>query len=170
MRSDKVKKLKQLSKIVAHHKKEGRKVGLITGCFDILHIGHIRLFQFAKKHVDIVIVGLDNDKSIQLTKGKHRPIHNYKIRSEVLNELSSVDYIFQLGISVKFGLEKLDNYHAKIIKILKPDYIITNPVVDGYWRQKKKRANDFGIKLLKDSRKRESSSTSIIDKLLSKEF
>ncbi len=57
-------KIVPLSKIPAIVKKcqsGGGRVGLITGCFDVLHIGHIKLFKWAKKRVDLLIVGLDSD-------------------------------------------------------------------------------------------------------------
>jgi len=78
----KVKSLDEIAKITGGFKRNGKAVGLITGCFDILHIGHIQLFRFARKHVDIVIVGLDNDESIKRTKGENRPVNTFKRRSE----------------------------------------------------------------------------------------
>lgn len=47
---------------------QGKKVGLVTGCFDILHFGHISIFEFAKSHVDILLVGIDSDESIKINK------------------------------------------------------------------------------------------------------
>ena len=104
-RNSKIKSLKELSQIVKKLKMGGKKIGLITGCFDILHIGHIDLFKFAKNHVDFLIVGLDNDESIKLTKGKDRPLHNIKQRSELIAELNSVDFIFKIGEVFNFSSE-----------------------------------------------------------------
>ncbi len=72
----KVKSLVQVAKIAVLAKKAGKKVGLITGCFDVVHSGHVDLFRFAKKHCDLVIVGLDSDETIKINKGSNRPIHN----------------------------------------------------------------------------------------------
>jgi len=86
--------LEEVSKTAKKQKSCGKKTGLITGCFDVLHIGHIRLFKFAKKHVDCLIIGLDNDKTISLTKGKNRPINSIQHRLETISELKSVDMAF----------------------------------------------------------------------------
>lgn len=60
----KITTIDKLQQIVKKHKNEGKEIGLITGCYDIIHIGHVELFRFAKKHCDIVIVGLENDEAI----------------------------------------------------------------------------------------------------------
>ena len=72
----KIKTLAQVAKVSSHDRKIGKTVGLITGCFDVIHAGHVDLFRFAKKHCDLVIVGLDSDETIKLNKGPNRPIHN----------------------------------------------------------------------------------------------
>ncbi len=66
-------------------KKTGLKVGLVTGGFDVLHMGHLNLFRLAKKNCDILVVGLDHDKTLKATKGENRPINNYKRRSQFLS-------------------------------------------------------------------------------------
>lgn len=76
----KIKTLLQVAEIAAKAKKSGKTVGLITGCFDVIHLGHVELFQFAKKHCDVVVVGLDSDETIKLNKGPGRPIHNISQR------------------------------------------------------------------------------------------
>ena len=76
----KIRLLKELYSIVNKHKKRGKTIGLITGCFDILHIGHIELFQSAKNQVDILIVGVENDETIKRSKGTNRPVNNQDTR------------------------------------------------------------------------------------------
>lgn len=76
----KIKTLSQIVKMAAAARKKGQKVGLITGCFDVVHAGHVDLFRFAKKHCDLVVVGLDSDETIKLNKGPNRPIHNISQR------------------------------------------------------------------------------------------
>jgi len=78
--------LLEAAKLRKKFRKEGKKLGLITGCFDILHIGHIKFFREAKKRVDFLMVGLDNDKSIKLSKGIGRPINTITDRMLQLEE------------------------------------------------------------------------------------
>ena len=161
----KIKKLSEVVKIARQAKKQSQTVGLITGCFDILHIDHIRLFQFAKKHCDVVIVGLDNDPTIRLSKGEGRPIHTQKIRSQVLAELESVDYVFLMERVINFGTEEANVFHSRLVDIIKPTYLITNPRADRFWKEKYRRARRIGAILLQDSRKT-TSSTKILEHLL----
>ncbi|PIU83450.1 MAG: D-glycero-beta-D-manno-heptose 1-phosphate adenylyltransferase, partial [Elusimicrobia bacterium CG06_land_8_20_14_3_00_38_11] len=74
MNSSKIKSQNQISEIARKLKKSGKKIVFTNGCFDILHIGHIRLLEKAKSLGDILIVGLNSDASVKKIKGKHRPI------------------------------------------------------------------------------------------------
>ncbi len=165
----KVKSISEVVKFVAKAKNDGRKVSLITGCFDIIHIGHIKLFRFAKRHSDIVVVGLENDKNISLSKGNNRPIHKFKDRAEVLAELSSIDYVFEIKDIVNFGSPNANKTYLSLYKKIQPDFLITNPAADRFWRNKQKNAMEIGAKLLLDRRERLSASTKIIERL-EKEF
>ena len=69
------------------------KIVATNGCFDILHIGHIRSLQKAKSLGDILIVGLNSDSSVKKLKGRDRPINNEKDRAEILGALSCIDYV-----------------------------------------------------------------------------
>src|SRR3989338_9617972 len=89
-------------KIVQKVKKEGKKVGLITGCFDIIHFGYVETIKFANKHCNFLVIGLDSDKTININKGIYRPIFAFKYRSRVLSELKSIDLIFQIKEMYKF--------------------------------------------------------------------
>lgn len=74
-------------------KAKNKKIVATNGCFDILHIGHIRSLQKAKSLGDVLVVGLNSDTSVKKNKGKTRPINNEKIRAEVLSALACVDLI-----------------------------------------------------------------------------
>lgn len=161
---NKIKTLTQVAKISAQTQKAGKKVGLITGCFDIIHAGHVDLFRFAKKHCDLVIVGLDSDETIKINKGPNRPIHNILQREKVLAEFESVDLVFEINKSFDFGSKLAQETHLKIIKKIKPDYLVTNPLADQFWKEKKIRGKKFGAHLL-TFRKRPSSTTFIAEKI-----
>ena len=90
---NKIKKLDELIKIVEGLKKKGNKIVFTNGCFDLLHLGHIRYLRKAKRLGDILIVGLNSDNSVRSLKGKARPLVREKDRTEVLSALEVVDYI-----------------------------------------------------------------------------
>ncbi|MCM8819752.1 MAG: adenylyltransferase/cytidyltransferase family protein [Candidatus Omnitrophica bacterium] len=105
--------LNRLKKIIK--KERDKKIIVFTnGCFDILHPGHIKILKFAKSKGDILIVGLNSDRSIKKIKGKNRPILNQKARSYLLSAISFVDYI------VIFD----EKTPLQLIKSLKPDYLV----------------------------------------------
>lgn len=79
-----------------------KTVGLITGCFDILHKGHKDLLSFAKSKCDILIVGLDSDAAIKKTKGSDRPINNQTTRANNLVKTELPDYVLLLEGEEKF--------------------------------------------------------------------
>lgn len=72
---------------------EGKKVVFTNGCFDLLHVGHVRYLNSAKKLGDILVVGLNSDQSVKKLKGPSRPIQNENDRAEILASLGSVDYV-----------------------------------------------------------------------------
>ena len=74
-------------------RKEGKKIIFTNGCFDILHVGHIRYLKEAKKIGDILIVAINSDSSVRATKGEKRPLIPENERAEVVASLKSVDYV-----------------------------------------------------------------------------
>lgn len=72
---------------------KGQTVVTTNGCFDVLHVGHVRYLTQTKSYADYSIVLLNSDKSIRSIKGEGRPINNENDRAEVLNALSCVDYV-----------------------------------------------------------------------------
>ncbi len=76
-----------------HSKNKDLKIVATNGCFDILHIGHIRSLQKAKSLGNFLIVGLNSDSSIKRLKGDDRPLNNEKERAEVLAAISCIDFV-----------------------------------------------------------------------------
>lgn len=93
LKSPKIKSLKALKKIVAEAKKKGKKVVLANGCFDLIHIGHIRYLRAAKKKGDLLIVAINSDRSISQLKGKGRPLLPEKERAFIVASFWFVDYV-----------------------------------------------------------------------------
>lgn len=89
----KVRGLLELVEIVRERRALGHRVVFTNGCFDLLHRGHTRLLQQARKLGDLLIVGLNSDASVRRVKGPSRPVLSEEERAEVLSALASVDYV-----------------------------------------------------------------------------
>lgn len=105
-RNDKVKGIEELKQITDDLKKKGKKVVWTNGCFDILHSGHTKYLQDAKKLGDILILGLNTDASVKRLKGKDRPIMSENERAEILSALECIDYITFFGEDTPFNAIK----------------------------------------------------------------
>ncbi len=90
------------------------KTVFTNGCFDILHIGHIKLLEFCKQQGDYVIVGLNSDESVKRLKGEKRPVNNENNRLNILKSIKYVDQVFIFNEDTPYEL----------IKILNPDIIV----------------------------------------------
>ncbi len=90
---NKYKSINLLKKIVANLKKEKKTIVFTNGCFDLIHPGHIKILKEAKQNGDILIVGLNSDKSVKILKGNSRPLLNQKARVTILAAIEYVDYI-----------------------------------------------------------------------------
>ena len=94
MIESKIKTLSQLISIAKNLKFKNKKIVTTNGVFDILHFGHVKYLEEAKKMGDILIVGVNTDKSVRQNKGDKRPINGEKSRLGVLAALECVDYAF----------------------------------------------------------------------------
>jgi D-beta-D-heptose 7-phosphate kinase / D-beta-D-heptose 1-phosphate adenosyltransferase len=83
----------EISSIVKSLKTKGRKIVFTNGCFDILHVGHVKYLEAAKNLGDILILGLNSDNSVRRIKGKNRPINNQNDRAYILASLEIIDYV-----------------------------------------------------------------------------
>jgi D-beta-D-heptose 7-phosphate kinase/D-beta-D-heptose 1-phosphate adenosyltransferase len=93
MRNKKIKNIRAIKTVAARLKARRKRIVFTNGCFDILHVGHIRYLRKAKSLGDILVVGLNTDRSVRLIKGEKRPIVPQEERAEVLAALEFVDYV-----------------------------------------------------------------------------
>ncbi len=114
---------------VAALKGGGQKIVFTNGCFDLLHVGHIRYLQQAKALGDILIVGINTDKSVQKLKGPTRPVQNENDRAEILAALNAVDH------TILFAEET----PLELIKKIKPDFLVKG----GDWKIPQIVGSDF---------------------------
>ncbi|MBR5303780.1 MAG: D-glycero-beta-D-manno-heptose 1-phosphate adenylyltransferase [Candidatus Gastranaerophilales bacterium] len=84
---------KEAGKLALKLKKQGKTSVFTNGCFDILHVGHVRYLKESARYGDVLIVGLNSDTSVKRLKGESRPINNESDRAELLSELGFVDYV-----------------------------------------------------------------------------
>jgi rfaE bifunctional protein nucleotidyltransferase chain/domain len=105
----------ELSVIVEKLKKEGKKVVLTNGCFNILHVGHIRSLKDAKRLGDCLIVAVNDDQSVKELKGRDYPLTPLNERLEIMEALEPVDYltIFSGAKVDKLLLKLKPHIHAK---------------------------------------------------------
>jgi D-beta-D-heptose 7-phosphate kinase/D-beta-D-heptose 1-phosphate adenosyltransferase len=90
---EKIKGRENLRKIVEDLKKKGKRIVFTNGCFDLLHVGHVRYLEAARALGDILIIGINSDRSVRGLKGSLRPILPLEERAEILSGLGCVDYV-----------------------------------------------------------------------------
>ena len=106
--------LKNNYSIINKIKSEGKKIVFTNGCFDLLHVGHIKYLSQAKDLGDILIIGLNSDKSVKKLKGNNRPINSFEDRAKLLAALKSVDLV------IMFEEQTPEN----LIKEIIPDVLV----------------------------------------------
>lgn len=116
---NKIINIKQAAELSKQLKGKGKTIVLAGGVFDILHIGHIKFLEEAKKKGHHLFVLLESDESVKKLKGKDRPVNNQKNRAEVLSSLIMTDSIIILK-----EILKNDDYD-KLVKLINPDILVT---------------------------------------------
>ena len=93
----KVKTSKGLKIILGKLKKHGKTIVLANGCFDLLHVGHLKYLQAAKKQGDVLVVAVNNDASVRRLKGPGRPLLKIRDRVAIVSALDCVDFVNVFG-------------------------------------------------------------------------
>jgi len=116
-----IKSFEEIEKIVQRYKAQGKKVVFTNGCFDILHVGHVKYLQEAKSFGDVLIVGLNSDASVSRLKGPTRPVNPAQDRAYLLAALEAVDFV------VPFE----DDTPYELIKMVAPDVLVKGGDYEG---------------------------------------
>lgn len=111
---DKIIERKRLAGILARLRKQGQEIVFTNGCFDLLHVGHVRYLNKAKRQGDVLVVALNTDASVRRLKGNYRPLVPQQERAEILGGLAAVDYVTFFG----------EETPADIITELKPQVLV----------------------------------------------
>ena len=106
--------LKDNIEIINIIKAERKKIVFTNGCFDLLHVGHVRYLAQAKKLGDFLIIGLNSDSSVKELKGEDRPINSFEDRATLLSAIESVDSV------IMFEEQTPEN----LIKNIVPDILV----------------------------------------------
>lgn len=93
---------------------QGKKIVFTNGCFDILHVGHVKYLEVAKSYGDVLILGLNADSSVRKLKGETRPINTQDDRAYILASLESVDYVVIFEEDTPYELIKLIKPHVLV--------------------------------------------------------
>jgi len=109
-----IKTKERIVEIARELKARGKKIIFTNGCFDILHTGHIRYLEQSKQYGDVLILGLNSDKSVNTLKGKNRPINSEKDRAYLLASIGVVDYVVIFDEETPYEL----------IKSIKPNTLV----------------------------------------------
>ncbi len=119
----------QIDSKLSQLRQQNKKIVFTNGCFDLLHVGHVRYLKEAKSLGDFLVVGINSDRSVQVLKGPTRPIQNENDRAEILSSLGSVDLV------VIFDEET----PADLIKTVKPGFLVKG----GDWKPETIVGHDF---------------------------
>jgi len=130
---------------------QGKKIVFTNGCFDIIHKGHVRYLRQARKLGDVLIVGLNSDRSVALIK-PGRPINSERDRAEVLAALCMVDYVTIFDERTPY----------KLIRLLRPDVLVKG----GDWKKEEIVGSDIAKDTYSLPYVRGISTTGIIEKII----
>ena len=136
-------------------RKDGKKIAFTNGCFDILHVGHVRYLREAKKTADVLVLALNSDSSVRSIKGEKRPLVREEERAEILASLEFVDFVTIF--------EELTP--QELIVYLKPDVLIKG----GDWPEDKVVGRDdvkkWGGRVVLIPEVKGKSTTNIVEKI-----
>lgn len=155
--------LQQAIEISQKIKSEKKSIVLAGGCFDILHIGHIKFLEKARKNGDYLFILLESDESVKKLKGDKRPINSQKDRAQILSALKFVDYVILLS-----GIKESKDYDSLVEKI-HPD-IIAVTKNDKALFHKQRQVKKINAKIVSVIERVEDKSTTRLAKLISQDF
>lgn len=110
----KIRSAQALVRLLRRARRQGRQVVFTNGCFDLIHAGHVMLLEQARRLGDVLVVGLNSDRSVRALKGPGRPVVAARDRALVLAALASVDYVIVFS----------GRTPARLIAAIQPDVLV----------------------------------------------
>jgi rfaE bifunctional protein nucleotidyltransferase chain/domain len=111
---DKIVTRAEVAAIAAQARRDGRRVAFTNGCFDLLHVGHVRYLAAARNAGDLLIVGVNDDASVRRMKGPSRPLVPQAARAEVVAALAAVDHVTLFAEDTPY----------EVIRAIEPDVLV----------------------------------------------
>lgn len=102
----------ELAEAVERERAAGKTIAFANGCFDVLHVGHIRYLQDAARVADVLVVGVNGDESVRVLKGEGRPVMPEDERAEIIDSIRGVTYVTVFD----------EKSPARLLQTLKPDF------------------------------------------------
>ena len=102
----------ELAEALERERAAGKTIAFANGCFDVLHVGHIRYLQDAANVADVLVVGVNGDESVRVLKGEGRPVMPQDERAEIISAIRGVSYVTIFD----------ENSPARLLGVLKPDF------------------------------------------------
>ncbi len=124
--------------LLERHRRTGKRVVFTNGCFDLLHLGHVDLLRFCKECGEVVVVGLNSDKSVQMNKGPTRPVLDERERAHLLEAMEYVDYVVLFD-----GVDP----HPLIEKV-RPEILVKGQDYEGKWVCGREFVESYGGKIM----------------------
>lgn len=143
--------MKELAALCRRLQSEGKRIVFTNGCFDIIHKGHVRYLKQAKRLGDVLVVGLNSDRSVSLIK-PGRPVNRERDRAEVLEALCMVDYVTIFNEKTPY----------RLIRTLRPDILVKG----GDWKKEEIVGSDIAKETLSLPYVKGASTTRIIEKII----
>jgi len=101
----------ELLHTIGHERADGKTIAFANGCFDVLHVGHVRYLQGAAREADVLIVGVNGDESVRTLKGEGRPVMDERERAELIAAIRGVSYVTVFH----------ETSPARLLSLLRPD-------------------------------------------------
>ena len=130
-----------ITRLMRRARRQGKTIVFKSGCFDILHIGHISALSRAKLAGDVLVVGVGSDTTVRRLKGRARPLVPEGYRARTLAALACVDYVVILREPLRGRID-----HAKLVHLIRPTYYLPTPG-DRALEKKRKLAKLAGAKI-----------------------
>jgi D-beta-D-heptose 7-phosphate kinase/D-beta-D-heptose 1-phosphate adenosyltransferase len=152
----KIKVLDELEEILNSHRKENKKIVFTNGCFDILHVGHIEYLKFSRRQGDVLVIGLNTDRSVREQKGDKRPFVSEDERARLISALEDVGYVILFD----------ELTPEKLIRRIKPDVLVKGED----WKEKgvvgREFVESYGGKVILAPFVKDVSTTDIVSRIL----
>lgn len=148
---EKIRSWAGLKRKLAQERRKKRKIVFTNGCFDLFHVGHLKVFQECKKRGDVLVVGLNSDRSVRALKGPKRPIIPQNERALLIAGLVPVDYVTIFD----------QDTPEKLIRLVQPDVLIKG----GDWKADRIVGSDIAKKVVRIPLIKGRSTTALIERI-----